>query len=111
MAAPMLMQWGISSAGRPLLTGPLQCTPVLFVDGVLTAMPAFKKTFGQTPFTSDQSRFPPPAAFQDPDLDNVLPFALIGGIEVYAPTEAPARFADPTGRCSSIVIWSKGAVR
>ncbi len=111
MSAPTLTQWGSNASGRPLLTGPLQCTPLLFVDGMLTAMPAFKKTFGSTPFTADQSRFPAPGPDVPPDIDTVLPFALIGGVEVYAPGEAPARFADPRSRCSSIVLWSKGAVR
>ena len=111
LSAPMLMQWGSNEFGRPLITGPLQCTPLLFVDGVATPMPVYRKVTGNTPFTRDQSRIPAPGAAVDPDLDTVLPFADIGGLEVYAPGEAPARFADPFGRCSSIVMWSRAVVR
>lgn len=111
MAAPMLMQWGSNRAGRPVLSGPLQCTPLLFVDGVPTAMPAVEKSSGRTPFTADQSRIAAANSDLPPDIDTVVPLGEIGGIEVYAPGEAPARFADPSARCSSIVIWSKGAVR
>lgn len=110
-AAPMLMQWGSNRSGRPVLSGPLQCTPLLFVDGVPTAMPAVEKSSGRTPFTADQSRIAAANSDLPPDIDTAVPLGEIGGIEVYAPGEAPARFADPSGRCSSIVIWSKGAVR
>ena len=111
MAAPMLMQWGSNWAGRPVLSGPLRCTPQLFVDGVPAPMPAVERSSGRTPFTRDQSLIGAAAYDSRPDIDNVVPFGQLSGIEVYAPGEAPARFADPSARCSSIVIWSKGAVR
>lgn len=111
ISARMLMQWGSNEAGRPVITGPLQCTPLLFVDGVPAPMPVYRKSAGNTPFTKDQSRLGTPDAAFVPDLDNALPLADVGGVEVYAPGEAPARFADPYARCSSIVIWSRALVR
>ena len=111
LSARMLMQWGSNEAGRPVITGPLQCTPLLFVDGVPTAMPVYRKSAGYTPFTKEQSRFGAPTDAVVPDVDNAIPLAEVGGVEVYAPGEAPARFADPYARCSSIVIWSRALVR
>jgi Carboxypeptidase regulatory-like domain len=111
LAAPMLMQWGSNAAGRPIVTGPLQCTPLLFVDGAQTPMAVYTKPTGNTPFTRDQSRIAAPEAAIVPDVDNVLPTSEMRGLEVYAPGEAPARFADPFGRCSSIVIWSRATLR
>ncbi len=104
------MQWGSNEAGRPVITGPLQCTPLLFVDGVPTAMPVYRKSAGYTPFTKEQSRFGAPTDAVVPDVDNAIPLAEVGGVEVYAPGEAPARFTG-TARCSSIVIWSRALVR
>lgn len=112
-SAPMLMQWGSNAAGRPALSGPLRCKPLLFIDGIRAPMPALPDSRSGVP-----PRAPEPGrgGTIDPrsevpaDLDDILPVFRIGGVEVYAPGEAPARFADPDGRCSSIVIWSKGVV-
>lgn len=35
-----------------------------------------------------------------------MPLSPLGTLEVHAPGEAPARFADPYARCSSIVLWT-----
>lgn len=53
-------------------------------------------------------------------VDDIIPFAQIGGIEVYVnPAEPPAQYSSPgnrTGRvgdseCAVIVLWSKDFVR
>lgn len=53
-------------------------------------------------------------------VDDIIPFAQVGGIEVYVnPADAPAQYSSPgnrTGRvgdsgCAVIIIWSKDFVR
>lgn len=106
--APMLMQWGSNEFGRPVLTGPLRCTPALFVDGVFTPMAPFRdRPRDGNPHAEGADRY----GDINNDIDNLVPLNHIGGIEVYAPAEAPARFGGGGATCSSIVIWTKGIVR
>jgi protocatechuate 3,4-dioxygenase beta subunit len=125
LRAPMLGQFGSNASGRPVIAGPLGCDPLVFVDGIQESGPfkmgapraaaiqsAFAGTYdgqvqkvpaGGAPATQERA-----AGF---DLDNWIRPSNIGGIEVYGPGSAPARFSDDNLRCASVVIWTKSVVR
>lgn len=103
-SAPMLRINGVSLTGQPMITGRNQCTPTVYVDGLVMAA-----GLGQA-------------------LDATV-LRDVGGIEVYASAaETPPQFSagkqiflDAAGRdrgapnlnamCATIVIWTKALVR
>jgi hypothetical protein len=84
IAAPMLRVSGTSRTGKPVILGRSNCKPQLFLDGV------------QVRGDFD-------------NIDNVIPIAQLGGIEVYDAANRPAQFG--TGACETIVLWTRFYVR
>jgi hypothetical protein len=125
LRAPMLGQFGANASGRPVVGGPRGCDPLIFVDGIQESGPfkmgapratPIQSAFGasgdgRTPLVAGLGGPSAPSSFPGFDLDNWIRPNNIGGIEVYWPGTAPARFADDDQRCSSVVIWTKSVVR
>jgi hypothetical protein len=102
LRAPMLGQYGSNESGHPRIGGPFGCRPLIFVDGLQEDGPP---KFGARRATADGG------ATVEFRLDSWVRPNDIGGIEVYPPGSAPARFADDFQRCASIVIWTRAVVR
>ncbi len=71
--------------GRPRISGRNQCTPTVYMDGLLLRGGLA-------------------------DVDDVLTVRRVGGIEVYAnPSEAPPQYASRSD-CATILVWTRAYV-